>query len=852
MEKHIMPVRTKMPQPRRNYIARKRLNESLNEILDHKLIVIKGSAGSGKTTLITSYLTAKAALNVKWITLDGDCNDLFLFWDYIISVLSEFIASNEFIEYFNGGISRENLRQIIGILVGNISEEHDIILVLDDFHCIADSAVLDSFEFFLRNAGSNLHIILLTRQEPPIYMSGMSMDASLLLIDDRDLRLTMDESLGFLQQTMGLKHDKEILESMAELAEGWVGGLQLITAAFRTNGENFDNLKLSNRLIGDYITKEIFEHLSVSQQDFMVRTSPMSYFCKEVCEYIFRDVDFDIMIDSLDNMLILCIDQPRGIYRYHNILGEFLKSRFRKYEKTDQALIHQKAASAFAELGDYDESLKHLLATKDFNTAIELILSLPPGARMMSYTGIVPVSAAINNYDFAYQKFFYHYLNLEFDICREISAMMKSNRYTAFEGLDFLISNEPIDLSITLPTIEEIENLHMGTASKAFILIKNATMLYYQSRYNEGLEFISKAFSIPGIAQNSFISYFAYNTQAQIYEGLGYLNQALLLYEKKRELLKKNSSMKGLYLSFYIGITGVNIKQMQLEQASVNLASAKTSARNVTDWNWFQQSYDYNIAEYLLSIGDEEGAIEIIHKLIMELTRSNFTIFSRLIRYALKIGYKPTALLESFVHEHELSDNISLIGDSHLLFVQLAIIKKDDMKALKYLDDILAQARKERVYLKIVEASLMKLGILLKNEAAKRDIINLCCEAIHFAYDDRIMLPFYLDRENIVFVDTHYGRELRNSLSDSELQFYLEMLKKWGSNDNCTLSTREKEVLHELSSGYSNKEIADHLCISVATVKSHIINIYGKLQVNSRMAAAKAARELGLLICTKK
>ena len=110
MEKHIMPVRTKMPQPRRNYIARKRLNKSLNEILDHKLIVIKGSAGSGKTTLITSYLTAKAALNVKWITLDGDCNDLFLFWDYIISVLSEFIASNEFIEYFNGGISRENLR----------------------------------------------------------------------------------------------------------------------------------------------------------------------------------------------------------------------------------------------------------------------------------------------------------------------------------------------------------------------------------------------------------------------------------------------------------------------------------------------------------------------------------------------------------------------------------------------------------------------------------------------------------------------------------------------------------------------------------------------------------------------
>lgn len=58
------------------------------------------------------------------------------------------------------------------------------------------------------------------------------------------------------------------------------------------------------------------------------------------------------------------------------------------------------------------------------------------------------------------------------------------------------------------------------------------------------------------------------------------------------------------------------------------------------------------------------------------------------------------------------------------------------------------------------------------------------------------------------------------------------------------LSTREQEVLNLLSEGFRNKEVADKLCISISTVKTHINNIYEKLHVTSRVEAMNKINSL--------
>jgi LuxR family maltose regulon positive regulatory protein len=61
------------------------------------------------------------------------------------------------------------------------------------------------------------------------------------------------------------------------------------------------------------------------------------------------------------------------------------------------------------------------------------------------------------------------------------------------------------------------------------------------------------------------------------------------------------------------------------------------------------------------------------------------------------------------------------------------------------------------------------------------------------------------------------------------------------------LTARELELLELVAGGLSNRQIAAELYIALGTVKSHLHNIYGKLNAQNRAQAVARAKELGLL-----
>lgn len=61
------------------------------------------------------------------------------------------------------------------------------------------------------------------------------------------------------------------------------------------------------------------------------------------------------------------------------------------------------------------------------------------------------------------------------------------------------------------------------------------------------------------------------------------------------------------------------------------------------------------------------------------------------------------------------------------------------------------------------------------------------------------------------------------------------------------LTPKQKEVLSYLAAGYQNKEIAFHMGLSLSTVKIHLIGLYTRLNVKTRIEAVVKARKLNLI-----
>lgn len=75
----------------------------------------------------------------------------------------------------------------------------------------------------------------------------------------------------------------------------------------------------------------------------------------------------------------------------------------------------------------------------------------------------------------------------------------------------------------------------------------------------------------------------------------------------------------------------------------------------------------------------------------------------------------------------------------------------------------------------------------------------------------------------------------------------LPISSNFEGTDNMGLTQREMEVLHLMALGLSNHEIADKLCVSLPTVKTHSSNLYEKLGVKRRTQAVIQAKSLKII-----
>ncbi|MCS4480568.1 LuxR C-terminal-related transcriptional regulator [Clostridium botulinum] len=167
-------------------------------------------------------------------------------------------------------------------------------------------------------------------------------------------------------------------------------------------------------------------------------------------------------------------------------------------------------------------------------------------------------------------------------------------------------------------------------------------------------------------------------------------------------------------------------------------------------------------------------------------------------------------------------------------------------KAKDILYKCLEYSRKKSFKIYLVDGLIVLTLILEELNESKRTTFNLLREAIHYSVDNRYLKPYVLEGEKLLNIIKELKNDKDIELTSKEDNFIKNLIdimepeKVKGE----LLTEREKEVMEILFEGASNKQIGKRLNISLATVKTHMINIYSKLQVSNRVQAVEKYKNL--------
>lgn len=381
------------------FVERTRLLRDLDAICTHPLTLVSASAGCGKTTLLSAWVTTlQSQLNkrsapqtqptVAWLSLDTLDNDPIRFWTSCIASLQNCLPliGLEVLAQLHA-YEALPISTILTALLNEIMQlDREVILILDDFHLITEQAIHEGLSFALDHLPANLHLVLATRTDPLLPLSRLRAHGQLLEIRSSDLRFTQEESTTFLLQHMQLPLSSEDVTILHSRTEGWIAGMHLAALSLRKQqdlSQWVSDFAGSHRYLLDYVQQDILARLSMPLQHFLLQTSLLSRMNAALCQAITGGTslqDSQQMLEEAEqaNLFVVPLDEQRQWYRYHDLFREALRTRLHTSQPELVPLLHRRAAHWYETQGEWREAITHALAAPDYPLAASLMEQAAP------------------------------------------------------------------------------------------------------------------------------------------------------------------------------------------------------------------------------------------------------------------------------------------------------------------------------------------------------------------------------------------------------------------------------------------------------------------------------------------
>lgn len=407
-----MPVpllKTKLfiPALSSDHIERPRLIERLEQGLraGQRLTLLSAPAGYGKTTLLSSWISA-CRLPAAWLSLEEQDNDPARFLAYLLASLQsvEALAAEQAPKAGPFTLPSPQLaRRVEGytLLINQISGlPHKVIVILDDYHCITAPIIHTNLAFLIDHLPENAHLVIATRVDPPLPIPRLRGRGHLSEIRQADLSLDPDETVAFLRQAIEQKLSQEDVALLAARTEGWIAGLKMAALALQSQltaqktAHISDLIRLfggSSRYILDYLTEEVLRQQPESVQTFLLCTSILKQMSSALCDALLEPLDAGLdpagaasirsfggsqeVLEYLEhaNLFLVGLDDERRWYRYHHLFTDLLYQRLLRLHPAWVQALHQQASQWYAQQNELDGAIEHALAAHQYEDAADWI-----------------------------------------------------------------------------------------------------------------------------------------------------------------------------------------------------------------------------------------------------------------------------------------------------------------------------------------------------------------------------------------------------------------------------------------------------------------------------------------------
>ncbi len=784
------------------------------------------------------------------------------------------------------------------------------ILVLDDYYLIEAPSVHKIMALLIEQMPPSMHLILISRTDPPLSLARLRVNGDMTEVRASELHFTSDETARFLNECMGLGLTANDVAVLEDRTEGWIAGLKLAALSLRGTpnpGEFIKAFAGNNRYVHDYLLEEVLAQQPKAVHDFLIQTSILDRLSGSLCNAVTGQSDGQNVLERLDaaNLFVIPLDNQRNWYRYHQLFVDILRIRLQADypEKIDD--LHVRASKWYEAHQFLDEAIQHALSAQAWERAADLMVQAVPRLGrtegntlpLLDWCQQVPEEIVLSR---PMLSLYYAWLltdAAQTDVAEYWLQRIESGLGAELERFASMTATIRSQIALTqghgaeavAQAEQALAQMPAGEESlwrdvSVLSLVMSSLLLGDMLRAEEALGKLPPLGSRPTAGQLLAGSLGGivlaiqgkYNAAARQFR---HILEYAVLEERGNRRSSRLHPMAGLA---QIGLGQILLIWNQVEEAAPLIESGLHLGEKTQNTATLTHGY-----EALLGLrwaqGDMPGFDEALQRAAVweeELELHGIWLTDSVTAYY--VCFKAiasqmdglTTWLASYRARRAASVDPAQSDPSYsTLLLELAFARgltawaeaNDDTalleEALTVLRDLVSDRKSQGLHTIRLRAHLY-LALAYQALSQQDDGISALEQAVDLAAPAAVIRPF-LDEgramHRLLKALSHrpnppaYTHMLLDAFAETVAPSLPAPASPSGQDSQQAnqqlldpLTERELDVLQHMAKGFTNKEIADQLYVSVGTVKSHAKHIYGKLGVGNRTEAAARARELNL------